>query len=418
MPFAYRFHPMAREMRARVQGAEFGAVNLIHGSYLQDWLLDPRATSWRVDPKAGGPSRAFGDIGSHWCDLAEWVTGDRIAELVATTSITIKQRPAETAATFTAARSDAPLVDVQTEDSALILFRTADDVAGSAVISQLSAGRKNRLWVEVDGMQHSAVFDQEQPEQLWVGGADGAHVLVRDPNQGSAEQRRLATLPAGHAQGYAQCFEAYVADSYAARATGRRPRRPADLRRRAAGRGDLRRHAALGRHPGVGDGRLTTYVRRLADEAGGLAELGGKGASLVRLVAAGLPVPDGFCVTTAAHRAFTAEGRMPERVAAEVVAAYHRLGSPPVAVRSSATAEDLPDASFAGQQDTFLNVAGDDHLLDAVCRCWASLGNDRAVAYRARQGIDPAGLGDGGRRAAAGRRRRRRGDVHRRPGQR
>jgi predicted dehydrogenase len=216
MPFAYRFHPMAREMRARAQGDGFGAVNLIHGSYLQDWLLDPRATSWRVDPKAGGPSRAFGDIGSHWCDLAEWVSGDRIVELVATTSITIKQRPAETTATMSAARSEGPLVDVQTEDSALILFRTAGDVAGSAVISQLSAGRKNRLWLEVDGMQASAVFDQEQPEQLWVGAADGAHVLVRDPTQGSAEQRRLSNLPAGHAQGYAQCFEAYVADSYAA----------------------------------------------------------------------------------------------------------------------------------------------------------------------------------------------------------
>jgi predicted dehydrogenase len=216
MPFAYRFHPMVREMRARVHGPEFGAVNLIHGSYLQDWLLDPRATSWRVDPKAGGPSRAFGDIGSHWCDLAEWVTGHRIAELVATTSITIKQRPAETAASFSAARSDAPLVDVQTEDSALILFRTAGDVAGSAVISQLSAGRKNRLWVEVDGMQASAVFDQEQSEHLWVGAADGARLLVRDPTQHSAEHRRLATLPAGHVQGYAQCFEAYVADSYAA----------------------------------------------------------------------------------------------------------------------------------------------------------------------------------------------------------
>ncbi len=216
VPFTYRFHPMAREMRARVQADDFGAVNLIHGSYLQDWLLDPRSTSWRVDPKAGGPSRAFGDIGSHWCDLAEWVTGDRIAELAATTSITIKQRPAETAATFSAARSDAPLVDVQTEDSALILFRTAGDVAGSAVISQLSAGRKNRLWVEVDGMQASAVFDQEQPEQLWVGGPDGAQLLFRDPTQGSAEQRRLSTLPAGHPQGYAQCLEAYVADSYAA----------------------------------------------------------------------------------------------------------------------------------------------------------------------------------------------------------
>ena len=216
MPFAYRFHPMGREMRAKVQAQEFGAVNLVHGSYLQDWLLNPKSTSWRVDPKAGGPSRAFGDIGSHWCDLVEWVTGDRIAQLVATTSITIKQRPAATAATFSAAESDAPLLDVQTEDSALILFRTVNDIAGSAVISQLSAGRKNRLWVEVDGMHQSAVFDQEQPEQLWIGTEAGAQVLVRDPNHGSAEQRRLSTLPAGHAQGYAQCFENYVADSYAA----------------------------------------------------------------------------------------------------------------------------------------------------------------------------------------------------------
>jgi predicted dehydrogenase len=216
IPFAYRFHPMVREMRDRVSSKEFGGINLIHGSYLQDWLLNPKATSWRVDPKTGGPSRAFGDIGSHWCDLMEWVTGDRIARLVATTSITVKQRPASTAATMSAVESDAPLVDVQTEDSALIMFRTANDIAGSAVISQLSAGRKNRLWIEVDGMHQSAVFDQELGEQLWIGGEAGAQLLVRDPNHGSAEQRRLSTLPAGHAQGYAQCFENYVADSYAA----------------------------------------------------------------------------------------------------------------------------------------------------------------------------------------------------------
>jgi len=216
IPFAYRFHPMVREMQARVQAEEFGAVNLMHGSYLQDWLLNPKATSWRVDAKAGGPSRAFGDIGSHWCDLVEWVTGDRIARLVATTSITIKQRPAATAATFSAAEVDAPLIDVHTEDSALILFRTANDIAGSAVISQLSAGRKNRLWIEVDGTHQSAVFDQEQPEQLWIGSEAGAEILVRDPTRGSAEQRRLSLLPAGHPQGYAQCFENYVVDSYAA----------------------------------------------------------------------------------------------------------------------------------------------------------------------------------------------------------
>ena len=216
IPFAYRFNPMLREMRARVQSEEFGAINLMHGSYQQDWLLNPRATSWRVDSKAGGPSRAFGDIGSHWCDLVEWVTDDRIAELVATTSITIKQRPASTAATMSAVESDAPLIEVDTEDSALILFRTANDIAGSAVISQLSAGRKNRLWVEIDGMQRSAVFDQELPEQLWIGADAESLTLVRDPNHGSPEQRRLSLLPAGHVQGFAQCFENYVNDSYAA----------------------------------------------------------------------------------------------------------------------------------------------------------------------------------------------------------
>ena len=216
MPFAYRFHPMVREMRARVQDAGFGGLNLIHGSYLQDWMLNPLVSNWRVDPAQGGRSRAFGDIGSHWCDLAEWVSGERITSLVATTSIAIPQRPAATSETFSAAASDAPLADVTTEDSALILFRTANDVAGSAVISQLAAGRKNRLWLEVDGARHSAIFDQEHAEYLLIGSEEGMTTLNRDPNQGSAEQRRLATLPAGHAQGYAQCFDAFVADSYTA----------------------------------------------------------------------------------------------------------------------------------------------------------------------------------------------------------
>ncbi len=222
MPFAYRFHPMARELQARVQSEAFGAVNLIHGNYLQDWLLDPMSTSWRVDPAAGGPSRAFGDIGSHWCDLAEWVTGQRIESLVATTSISIPRRPATSTRAFSAAHradgadADPETVEVSTEDSAIVMFRTREGIAGSTVISQLSAGRKNHLWIEVDGLGQSAVFDQEQSEQLWIGSEDGATVLVRDPTRGSAEQRRLATTPAGHAQGYAQCFESFVADSYAA----------------------------------------------------------------------------------------------------------------------------------------------------------------------------------------------------------
>jgi rifampicin phosphotransferase len=142
----------------------------------------------------------------------------------------------------------------------------------------------------------------------------------------------------------------------------------------------------------------------LDDPCADLATVGGKGESLAELVRAGLPVPPGFHVTTAAYRAFVQESGieptaddvkaqftahpLPESIAAPIRDAYAALGEPAVAVRSSATAEDLPDASFAGQQDTFLDVRGADAVLDAVRRCWASLWNDRAVAYRAGHGID------------------------------
>ena len=162
-----------------------------------------------------------------------------------------------------------------------------------------------------------------------------------------------------------------------------------------------------------------TYIRALADEGLGLSEIGGKGQSLARLAAAGLPVPNGFHITTAAYDDFIAENHLgdlikvqlatisdpanqatdraaasitalitgkeiPPAMATHIVRAYQRLGSPPVAVRSSATAEDLPEASFAGQQESFLNVSGTDQLLEAVRRCWASLWTDRAIDYRAR----------------------------------
>jgi phosphohistidine swiveling domain-containing protein len=139
---------------------------------------------------------------------------------------------------------------------------------------------------------------------------------------------------------------------------------------------------------------------------------GGKGANLGELVRAGLPVPPGFVVTTDAYRQFVGandlteqildprrsagdvrdlitSGVVPDELREQVLAAYADLGRPPVAVRSSATAEDLADASFAGQQDTYLNVRGEEALIDAVRRCWASLWTERAVAYRLRQGIDP-----------------------------
>lgn len=214
VPFVYRYHPLVREIRARARDGQFGRWQLLHGSYLQDWLLDPMSTSWRVDSARGGPSRTFADIGSHWCDLMEFVTGERIASLIASFATTVETRPANASATFGKGGASTEMKAVDTEDAASVIFRTQSGVMGSLVVSQVSAGRKNRLWFEFDGEHRSAVFDQEHPETVWLGSERSAEILQRDPSNGAPEQRRLSHLPAGHAQGYAQCFENFVADTY------------------------------------------------------------------------------------------------------------------------------------------------------------------------------------------------------------
>ncbi len=124
-----------------------------------------------------------------------------------------------------------------------------------------------------------------------------------------------------------------------------------------------------------------------------LAAAGGKGANLGELLRAGYAVPPGFVVTTGAYRSAGPDPRtVPDDVAEAVGRAYAALGSPPVAVRSSATAEDLPGAAFAGQQDTYLDVVGAEAVVEAVARCWASLRSERAVAYRRERGIGEAGV--------------------------
>ncbi|MFG1682599.1 Gfo/Idh/MocA family protein [Nonomuraea sp. NPDC049269] len=220
VPYVYRYHPLVREIRARRLNGDFGAWQLLHGSYLQDWMLDAGTANWRVDATLGGQSRAFADIGSHWCDLVEWVAGVRFHEVTARRGITKPERPAGSGATFGPASGPASdqLRPVTTEDVATVLLRTAEGVLGSLTVSQVSAGRKNRLWFELDGAAGSAVFDQENPESVWLGDVEGARIVIRDPSQGSAEQRRLATLPAGHAQGYGDCFRAFVDDAYSAMA--------------------------------------------------------------------------------------------------------------------------------------------------------------------------------------------------------
>jgi len=197
VPFVYRFYGSVRQMRARLRSN--GRLTQLRGSYLQDWLADPSATNWRIATDIGGPSRAFADIGVHWVDLAEFVTGGRIARLTAQLR------------TVVATRKGPP---VKTEDLAGILFETAEGLIGQLAVSQVSWGRTNRLQLDVDGVDESLSFCSEQEEQLWVGDREGIRLLPRGRST-EAAVARFDRVPAGHPQGYQDCFDAFVADTYA-----------------------------------------------------------------------------------------------------------------------------------------------------------------------------------------------------------
>ncbi len=217
VPFVYRYYPTVREARARVASGRAGAVRLLHGTYLQDWLSSSADDNWRVDEALGGASRAFADIGSHWCDLAEFVSGHRIARLWARTLTAMPERSHDAGRpAFAAGNGDGSTREVSTEDAAVMQFETDGGALGSVVISQISPGRKNRLWLEVDGAEEALAFSQEEPETLWSGRREAVTLVPRDPAAMAPDAARLAKLPAGHPQGYADCFDLFVADAYAA----------------------------------------------------------------------------------------------------------------------------------------------------------------------------------------------------------
>nr|WP_201470340.1 Gfo/Idh/MocA family oxidoreductase [Microbacterium hydrocarbonoxydans] len=201
VPFVYRYHPMVREARARVAQGDVGELLTLDCSYLQDWMLLATDDDWRVRSASGGASRAFADIGSHLCDLIEFVVGQRIRSLSARSRRVFDERGGRA---------------VDTEDIVAILIETESGALGTLLISQMAAGRKNALTLELHGTRQTLRFEQERPEELWIGMRDESRLLLRDPATATPDSARLQRVPSGHAMGYQDAFNGFIADVYAA----------------------------------------------------------------------------------------------------------------------------------------------------------------------------------------------------------
>jgi len=213
-----RYYPLCQEARALIRNGTIGQVKLVHGSFLQDWLLFPTDWNWRLEAKLGGELRAVSDIGTHWLDLVTWLTDSRVAELCAdlATVLPTRKRPKGRVETFQkAGRVETEEVMITTDDYASVLLHFENEASGVMTVSQVSPGRKARLWFEIDGTTGSLVFDSESPNNLWIGRRDRAcEVLPKDPSLQTPESRGYAAYPAGHPEGYPDTFVQLFKDFY------------------------------------------------------------------------------------------------------------------------------------------------------------------------------------------------------------
>ena len=228
--FNYRGNALVQHAREMIAAGDLGPLHFIHGAYLQDWLLEATDFSWRLEPEKGGASSAVGDIGSHWCDLVQHVTGQRIVEVLADLTTVIDTRLKPSASTDAFAQSgDAyrESVRVKSEDLASVLLRFENGAKGSFSVGQVCAGHKNGLWFEMNGSRASVRWQQEQQNELWIGRRGAANeVLAKDPSLLAPGARAYARLPGGHQEGWADAFCNVMRDIYGFIAADKKPGDP------------------------------------------------------------------------------------------------------------------------------------------------------------------------------------------------
>jgi predicted dehydrogenase len=223
--FNIRFYPVNQHARDVVGAGDLGELRLVSGRYFQDWLLYESDWNWRLLPERGGALRAVGDIGSHWLDLVSYVTGLRVASVMAdlATFVPMHAEPSGPVETFGAAGGETAAREIATEDVANILLRFDNGARGSVSISQVSPGRKNSLTYEVDGSAGALAWDSEQPDQLWLGHRERPNeILIKNPALMGIHGKAAAALPAGHVEGFADTFAALFRAIYSDIAAGRR----------------------------------------------------------------------------------------------------------------------------------------------------------------------------------------------------
>jgi len=230
--FNLRYYPMVRQMKVMREKGELGQVYSIMGSYLQDWLFLQTDYNWRLEPDKSGDSRAIADIGSHLLDITEYVTGLKITEVLADFSTVHKTRlkplkPIETYSGKMLSQDDYQEVPINTEDHATVLLRFDNGSKGSITVSQVSAGRKNRLNIEIAGSVSNFEFNSERPNELWIGKREKANEqLMKDPSLVHREVSSLVSFPGGHNEGFPDTSKQLFKEVYAAIVTGKQPEQP------------------------------------------------------------------------------------------------------------------------------------------------------------------------------------------------
>lgn len=207
--FNYRFYPLVQNARVEIEKGHLGHIYLVHGSYLQDWLFYETDYNWRLETELGGNSRAIADIGSHWCDTVQFVTGQKIKRVFANlvTVHKTRKKPTKEVATFNGKLqsnlTEHKEVEINTEDAGSILIQFREGAQGVFTVSQISAGRKNHFNFEIDGSKKSISWNQERPNEMWVGYREKPNeIIMKDPSLLDESVRKYAHYPGGHPEGY------------------------------------------------------------------------------------------------------------------------------------------------------------------------------------------------------------------------